>query len=325
MPGAYPLAPRSYILQNDGKGFFKDVTEQYNKSLMNPGMVTDAVWTDFNGDKKPDLIIVGEWMGIRAFLNDGKSLTEISDKCGLKDTEGWWNTIAAGDFDLDGDIDYVLGNLGLNTQFKASITEPATIYAKDFDNNGSVDAVMCYYIQGKSYPFYPKDDIQDQIPYIKKKYPTYESYANQTITDIFSPEELKDALILKASVFSSCYMENKGNDQFELSPLPREAQFSPIYAISTGDYNNDGNQDMILAGNFFGNKIQFGENDANKGLLLTGNGKGKFEVQNDIKSGLYIKGEVRDIVGITLASGENIIVFALNNDSARLYGSSQKQ
>jgi hypothetical protein len=283
-------------------------------------MVTDAVWTDFDGDKRLDLIIVGEWMGIRAFHNDGKSLTEISDKCGLKNTEGWWNTIISGDFDLDGDMDYVIGNLGLNSQVKASVTEPATIYAKDFDNNGSIDAVMCYYIQGRSYPLYGKDDLEKQIPFIKKKYPSYESYARQTITDIFSPEELRDALVLKACVFESCYLENKGNNQFELTPLPREAQFSPIYAISSGDYNKDGNPDMILAGNFFGTRIKFGEYDANKGLLLTGNGKGKFEAQSDLQSGFHINGEVRDIAEVRLATGKDILIFALNNDSARLYG-----
>ena len=191
VPDAYPLAPRSYILENNSKGYFKDVTENYNKSLMNPGLVTDAVWTDFNGDKHLDLIIVGEWMGIRVFQHDGKRLAEITDQCGLKDSEGWWNAIEAADFDLDGDMDYVLGNLGLNSQIKASVSEPATIYAKDFDNNGSVDALMCYFIQGKSYPFYAKDDLQDQLPFIKKKYPSYEAYASQTIHDIFPAEELK--------------------------------------------------------------------------------------------------------------------------------------
>jgi hypothetical protein len=320
VPLSYPLAPRSYILENNGKGYFRDVTEQYNKSLMNPGMVTDAVWIDFNGDKRLDLIIVGEWMGIRAFLNTGKNLTEISDQCGLKDSEGWWNTIMAEDFDLDGDMDYVIGNLGLNSQIKASVTEPASIYAKDFDNNGSIDAVMCYYFLGKSYPFYSKDDLQTQIPFIMKKYPSYESYANQTITDIFSAEELKGALVLKAKVFASCYLENKGNNQFELSPLPREAQYSPIYCIRSGDYNHDGNPDIILAGNFYGTRIKFGEYDANKGLLLAGNGKGKFTVLNDIESGFHINGEVRDITDVGLSSGKNILVFALNNDSVRLYG-----
>jgi hypothetical protein len=319
VPGSYPLAPRSYILENIGKGYFKDVTERYNKSLMNPGMVTDAIWTDFNNDKKMDLIIVGEWMGIRVFQNDGKYLNEITEKCGLKNSEGWWNTIVEGDFDHDGDMDYVIGNLGLNSMIKVSVSEPATIYAKDFDNNGTLDAVMCYYIKGKSFPFYGKDDLQNQLPFIEKKYPTYESYSNQTITDIFSPVELKDALVLTASVFASCYLENKGNSIFALSPLPKEAQFSPIYAITTGDYNKDGNLDMIVAGNFFGNRIKFGEYDANKGLLLTGDGKGKFTAVSDTISGFHIKGEVRDIAYIRREPGINILVFALNNDSVRIY------
>jgi hypothetical protein len=259
-------------------------------------------------------------MKIRVFQNTGNNLTEITDQCGLKDSEGWWNVIVADDFNHDGKMDYVIGNLGLNSQIKVSVSEPATIYAKDFDNNGSIDAVMCYYIQGKSYPFYAKDDLQTQMPFIEKKYPTYESYAKQTINDIFSPEELKDALVLKASVFASCYMKNKGNNQFELITLPREAQFAPIYGILSGDFNHDGNLDMILAGNFFGTRIKFGEYDANKGLLLAGNGEGEFTVLNDIESGFHINGEVRDIAYVRLSSGKNILVFALNNDSVRLYG-----
>jgi len=179
---------------------------------------------------------------------------------------------------------------------------------------------MCYFILGKSYPFYSKDDLQDQMPFIKKKYPTYESYANQTITDIFSAGELKDALVLKADQFASCYLKNKGNNQFELLQLPREAQFSPIYAIQSGDFNSDGMKDIILAGNFYGTRIKFGEYDANKGLLLTGNGKGEFSVLNDLRSGFMIKGEIRDIKYVKMSSGKSIFVFALNNDSARIYG-----
>lgn len=319
-PGSYPIAPRSYILENNGKGYFSDVTAQYNKSLLNPGMVTDAVWTDFNGDRKMDLIVVGEWMKIMIFQNSGKTLSEISDMSELKDSEGWWNTILADDFDNDGDTDYVIGNLGLNSQIKVSASEPATIYAKDFDNNGSIDAVMCYFIQGKSYPFYSKDDLQTQMPFIKKKYPTYESYANQTITDIFSAEELNKAMVLKASIFASCYLENKGDGQFKLTPLPREAQYSPIYGISSGDFNNDGNRDMILAGNFFGTRIKFGEYDANKGLLLTGNGKCDFTALSEKQSGFHINGEVRDIASVNSASGKKTFIFALNNDSVRIYG-----
>ena len=319
IPMFYPFAPRSYILENNGKGFFKDVTESYNVDLLNPGMVTDALWTDFNGDKSPDLIIVGEWMKIRAFKNKEKKLIEITDNAGLKDSEGWWNTIAEEDFDKDGDTDYVIGNLGLNSQIKASGSEPATIIARDFDNNGSVDAVMCYFIQGVSYPIYSKDDLQDQMPFIEKKYPSYESYASQTITDIFSPDQLKEALVLKASVFATCYLENKGSAGFSLKTLPLEAQLSSVYAIQTGNYNNDNNPDMILAGNFHGSRIQFGDYDANRGLLLTGDGNGSFKVISNIESGFNIKGEVRDISEVKTASDKRIYVFALNNDSVRLY------
>jgi hypothetical protein len=258
-------------------------------------------------------------MGVRAFKNTGKGLAEISEACGLEGSEGWWNSIAAEDFDRDGDTDYVIGNLGLNSRIKASAAEPVTIYAKDFDNNGSVDAVMCTYIQGKSYPVYAKDELQRQLPFIEKKYPTYESYASQTIKDIFSPEELKDALVLKAVILASCYLENKGNCRFTLSPLPAAAQLSPVHAIQTGDYNQDGNPDMILAGNFLGTRLRFGEYDAGKGLLLTGNGKGDFTALTDIQSGIYIQGEVRDIAQVSLANGKEILVFALNNDSVRLY------
>jgi hypothetical protein len=322
-PMAYPFAPRSYLLENDGKGNFKDVTGSYNKNLMNPGMVTDAVWTDFNHDGKTDLIVVGEWMGIRVFINEGSTFREISEEAGLVNTEGWWNRIAACDFDNDGDIDFIAGNKGLNSQIKVSVNEPATIYARDFDNNGSIDPVMCYFIQGKSYPFYPKDDIQTQMPFIKKKFPTYASYGNATVNDIFSPEELKGALVLKACMFESCYIENKGNNKFEIKPLPAEAQLSPVYAIKTGDFNNDGNCDVILAGNFFGAKIQFGESDAGKGLLLAGDGKGGFKAVDQERCGLLINGEVRDIAGIDLPGGKTMLVFARNNDTLRLYESTK--
>jgi hypothetical protein len=253
------------------------------------------------------------------FKNTGSSLTEITEICGLKNTEGWWNSINACDFDLDGDTDFVAGNMGLNTRIKVSISEPATIYAKDFDNNGSVDPVMCYFIQGVSYPFYSKDDLQIQLPFIKKKYPTYVSYANQTITDIFSTEEMKGALLLKATIFESSYIENMGNEKFEIRPLPREAQYFPVYGIESGDYNNDGNPDIILGGNFSGTRVKFGEQDAGKGLMLAGNGKGAFTSMKDSESGLFIRGEVRDIKEVKLSSGKSIIVFALNNNKARIY------
>jgi enediyne biosynthesis protein E4 len=319
IPESYPFSPRSYILENDGKGNFTDATEKYNKSLEYAGMVTDAIITDVNNDKKPDLIIAGEWMKIRLFLNTGRSFEEVTESCGLENTEGWWNVIHEGDFDNDGDIDFVAGNLGLNTRIKGSVAEPVTIHAKDFDNNGTIDGIMSYYILETSYPIYSKDDLQSQLPFIRKKYPDYESYSDQKLTDIFTPEELKDALVLKATLFSSSYIENKGNGQFTINPLPREAQFFPVYGIESGDYNNDGNQDLILGGNFTGTRIKFGEQDAGKGLMLEGDGKGGFTPLSDIESGLYIRGEIRDIEEVKLADGKQILVFALNNNISIVY------
>jgi hypothetical protein len=263
-------------------------------------------------------------MKIRIFRNEGRRLEEITDNCGLTNTEGWWNTIVAGDFDNDGDDDYIAGNLGLNSRIKVSPDEPSTIYARDFDNNATIDAIMSYYIKGKSYPFYAKDDLQRQMPFIKKKYPTYESYANLTINDIFSEEELSGAMIFKASNYSNCYIENRGNGQLEIRPLPREAQYFPVYGICPGDFDNDGNMDAILVGNFFGTRIKFSDYDAGKGLLLRGDGKGNFEALSDLQSGFFVRGEARDITEIKLAEGGRIIIFALNNDSVRLYRSRGK-
>jgi hypothetical protein len=325
VPEKYPASPRSYILENNGKGLFKDATEKFCKELSKPGMVTDAFWSDINNDNKPDLVIAGEWMKVRVFRNNGTSLEEITEPAGLKDTEGWWNVLYPGDFDNDGDIDFVAGNEGLNTRIKVSVKEPATIYAKDFDNNGTLDAIMCYYIQGESYPFYAKDDLQAQLPFIKKKYPTYKSYADQKLTDIFSQEELKDALILKAVLFSSCYFENKGGEKFEIRPLPAEAQYFPVYGIISDDFNNDKVTDLIVAGNFTGTRIKFGEQDAGKGLLLTGTSKGEFTPLNDLQSGIFIKGEVRDITEVKSASGKKLIIFARNNNSTVTYTPNDNQ
>jgi len=318
-PGLYPMAPRSYILENDGNGHFEDVTISKNNGLLNPGMVTDAVWTDFNGDGFSDLIIVGEWMSVMMFQNDGSKLSEINSQSWMDNSYGWWNRIIAADVDQDGDDDYILGNFGLNSEFKASIEEPVSIYANDFDNNGVVDAVMCYYIDHENYPFYSKHDLNAQIKNIDAKYPTYESYADQKITDIFSEEKLKEALFLKATNFSSSFLENKGNNQFELSALPLSAQLSPIYGIQSGDFNNDGYMDLILAGNFYGSRIKFGRYDANRGVLLLGDGAGHFKDVPNFESGLDINGEVRDITIIKTALKNNLLIFLQNNDQAQFY------
>jgi len=325
IPGKYPFAERSYILENNGNGKFADKTKEVSLKLANPGMVTDALWSDYDGDGNFDLLLVGEFMSIRAFKNSNGKLSELTSLSGLSDSEGWWNTIKEGDFDGDGDMDYILGNLGLNSQLKASVMEPVEIYAKDFDNNGSIDPILCSYIDGHSYPVFSKDDLLGQLSMLKSKYVKYSEYATEQISDIFSKEELEGATILKASTFSSSYMENLGNSQFALKPLPSEAQFAPIYAIETGDFNEDGYLDLLLAGNFFGNRVKFGRSDANKGLVLLGNGLGKFRAVDNSISGLNINGEVRDIITLSLKEKNKLIVFAKNNLDVQIFKFNKQQ
>ncbi|MCK0148357.1 VCBS repeat-containing protein, partial [Arenibacter sp. F26102] len=285
VPGKYPTSPRSYILENDGKGVFKDITASVNYDLEYPGMVTDALWTDFDNDNFIDLIIVGEWMGIRTFKNVEGKLVELAQDNGLNNSEGWWNSIEQGDFDKDGDMDYIIGNFGRNSQLKTSITEPVDLYTKDFDSNGSLDPILSSYNMGEEYPVFSKDDMVGQLSGLKAKYLSYSDYASAKITDIFSTEELKGAMVLKAKNFDTSYMENLGNGKFKLVPLPAQTQFSPIYGTLTDDIDNDGNEDIIVGGNFFGTRVKFGRYDANKGMVLFGDGKGNFRPASVMESG----------------------------------------
>ncbi|NNE75737.1 MAG: VCBS repeat-containing protein, partial [Pricia sp.] len=319
VPGQYPTTPRSYVLENDGTGHFTDITASINPALEYPGMVTDAIWSDFTGDGKDDLIIVGEFMPIRAFENIDDKLIELKEDAGLLDSQGWWNRIEQGDFDNDGDMDYIVGNFGLNSQLKASPEEPVELYAKDFDNNGSIDPILTSYVMGESYPVFSKDDLLSQLSNLKSKYVNYSDYASAQIDDIFSENELSDVEILRAKTFATSYVENLGNGKFEISQLPSSAQFAPIYGISVEDFNNDGNLDALLAGNFFGTRVKYGRYDANKGLLLLGKGNGKFDTVDALESGLNINGEVRDITVIEQADNSQIILFARNNQAIANY------
>ena len=325
VPGKYPTAPRSYILENDGKGSFTDVTAEKNPDLVNLGMVTDAIWTDIDNDNQDDLIIIGEFMAVRVFKNSNGKLTELNGDNGLQNSEGWWNAIEAADFDNDGDIDFVLGNFGLNSQLKASAEEPVRLYSKDFDSNGSIDPILCSYNMGKEYPVFSKDDLVGQLNGLKSKYVNYSDYADEQITDIFTSEELEGATILQAKNFSSSYLENLGDGKFDLRPLPTVAQFSPVYGILSKDFNDDGNLDVLLGGNFFGNRVKFGRYDANKGVLLLGDGKGNFEPMNNLESGLHIEGEIRDIVNIPGPDKTDLILFARNNAEVLVYKKTTKQ
>jgi hypothetical protein len=319
VPGKYPTAPKSYLLVNDGQGNFRERTQEIAPALEYPGMVTDAIWSDFNGDTKQDLILVGEFMGIRLFENTSEGLVEQKSPNGLENSFGWWNTISSGDFDNDGDLDYVVGNLGLNSQLKASAEEPLTLYYKDFDANGSIDPILCSYIMGESYPVFSKDDIASQLNGLKAKYVNYSDYANEQIQDILTKKELEGSGVLEAKTLATSYIENLGNGQFNILPLPSSVQFSPVYGLLVTDIDEDGNLDIVMGGNFYGSRVKYGRYDASKGSILLGNGKGGFTSVTAGTSGLSIDGEVRDIMPLELANGSQCILFARNNAALGLY------
>lgn len=317
VPGKYPLSPQSKILINDGKGNFTDGTTAVAPAVEKMGMVTDAVWVDMNKDSSPDLVVVGEWMPIKVFINSkGKLIDQSSNYVHFAST-GWWNRIYANDIDNDGDIDLIVGNCGLNAQFHVNDKEPMTLYYKDFDHNGSVDPILCYYIDGMSYPAASRDDITEQLPGLKKKFLAYKDYANATIKDLFSEDELKDAGVLKAETMQTLYLQNDGAKGFSIHGLPIEAQYAPVCAIAVADVNHDGSKDLLLAGNNTWTRIKFGRFNANHGQLFLGNGKGGFTYQPQFESGLKIRDNVRSIQPIS--GGKNIaFIFGINNAAARM-------
>tara|TARA_R110000868_G_scaffold222048_4_gene473930 strand:+ start:36813 stop:40367 length:3555 start_codon:yes stop_codon:yes gene_type:complete len=316
-PLKYPLPPNSYLLENNN-GKFTDVTNKLAPSLRKVGMVTDALWTDYDLDGDTDLMVVGEFMAIQFFENQKGKLVNSSEKTGLTFTSGWWNSINGGDFDNDGDMDYVLGNIGLNTKYRVSPNEPLTVYAMDYDKNGSMDPIMSTYKLGAEYPVHSRDDLIKQIPQMKKKFPDYASYAKATMIDVLTPREKSSSYIAKSFLFSSVYLQNNGNGKFEMKSLPVEAQFSPVYGILINDYDQDGYLDLLLSGNNYGTEVGVGRHDASKGIYLKGNGKGEFKGISALKSGLGITGDSRGAVTLKIKGGQ-AYVFGRNSDSLKAY------
>ena len=203
-------------------------------------MITDMAWADVDQDGDDDMVIVGDWMPVKIFLNTSGNFTDVSEQYGLANTEGWWHTLVAKDLDGDGDIDFVLGNHGLNSRFKASPDKPVVMYVNDFDLNGSIEQIICAYNGDKSWPVVQRDDLLKQIPSLSSKYKKYADYASQSIEDIFSPDILKRSVKLNARILQSCVLINSGKGKFDMIPLPVEAQFSPVYALFADDMDQDG-------------------------------------------------------------------------------------
>ncbi|GEO07798.1 hypothetical protein SAE01_02940 [Segetibacter aerophilus] len=316
--GSYPVTPKSLILKNDA-GKFTDVTSAYCPELQYAGMITDGLWSDFDNDGKVDLIVAGEWMPVTVFKNTGKGLVKVTNT-GLENHLGWWNSLAAGDFDNDGDIDYIAGNLGLNTNYKASVSEPITILAKDLDNNGSLDAMVFCYLKAedgttKPYPMATKDDMVSQLVSTRKKYPTYKAYAVATMDDFWSTKDRQDAIVMRANDMASSFIQNEGNGHFSIKPLPFQAQAAPVYGMVAEDFDNDGNLDVMMVGNDFGIEPYSGRHDAFMGLYLKGDGRGNFSHLTPAESGFFVKGDAKGLAQIHTAKNEDLLIATQNQDS----------
>jgi hypothetical protein len=319
VPGRYGVAPNSYLLKNE-HGILKNITEAQAPQLAAIGMVTDAEWVDLDMDNKKELIVVGEWMPITVFKNTGSGLVPSPMNKKLDKTSGWWNGIKAVDLDGDGDTDFVLGNTGLNTKFKIDSLHPATLYVSDFDKNGTQECVMAYYkSDGKLYPYYLRNDLVAQLPFLKKQFLKFADYAGKPIEDVFTAAQLQSAVTHEAYVFQTSIWRNNGNGTFTLQALPLRAQFAPVYGMLISDMNGDGQKDIFLAGNKTGLKPELGSYDANFGTVLLAQGGQSYEYCTPTFSGLFYKGEVRDVATIHTAAGSTAILLAMNNQPLKLF------
>ncbi len=328
-PWSYPKPVSSFIYRNDSKNGhikFTDVTNEVAKDLKNIGLVCDAMFTDFDNDGWPDLILAGEWMPVTFFKNDKGIFKNVTAGSGISNQIGWWNTIAAGDFDNDGDIDYIVGNLGQNSFYKATNQYPVSIYAKDFDNNGSYDAFPSLYLpasQGnptkKEFPAQTRDDIVKQMIGMRATFQNYKSYATVAMDQLLTKEQLKDALILKANNFNSCYCRNDGAGKFTLIPLPFQAQLSALNGMTVDDFDGDGNLDIVMNTNDYGTDVTVGRYDALNGLILKGDGKGNFMPQSILESGIFIPGNGKALIKLRSKNGKYLLAAGQNRGPLKVF------
>jgi hypothetical protein len=317
-PSYYGLACDQYLLINDGKGNFFDATTSVSPQLKKLGLVTDAAWFDYDQNGFTDLIIIGDWLPITVFKNDGKKLTKVENIPGLDNSEGWWNSIAAGDIDSDGDTDFVIGNLGRNSKFAPTAENPISLYVNDFDQNGSMEPIFTFTKHGQEFPLALRQDIVKQMSSLKKQFVYYKDYADKTVKDIYDSKLLEKATKQKFLEPNTILLLNQGGKGFERRALPVQAQFSPVYGIHIHDINRDNKLDIILGGNLFSVKPEVGKYDAMHGLVLTGDGTGNFSPLSSRQSGIKLGGEVRYISSLKTKKGE-LLTFIRNNDSVKFY------
>lgn len=329
MPGVFPKPDRCMLLQNN-KGVFTDVTSRYAKELLKPGIVNQAAWADVNGDGKNELTISGEWMPVKIFSYQNGQFVKTQNNIrislpakndtliSMDDFSGWWYAMKAEDIDNDGDLDLVMGNRGLNSTIKGNIQQPCTIYAKDFDGNGSYDAVLGYYIQGKCYPLFSRDQLIDQLPSMRKKFIRYRDYSGKTLDGIFTEAEKKDMDVYKTNFFESGVLINEGNNNFRFVAYPEKTQLSTVNDLVIDDMDNDGIKDILVCGNSGDAAVMVGNIDAAGALLLKGKGDGNFNSISAAASGLTVRGEARKIVYLKTGRGASVI-FLKNNEAAQVF------
>ncbi len=311
-PFSYGIPADSYILLNDGKGKFTDATAGMAPQMKSLGHVTDAQWADIDSDGDDDLMVVGEWMPITVFKNENGKLVQMSEAIGLDKTNGWWNVLKAADLDKDGDIDFVAGNHGLNSRFKAAENSPVGMYVNDFDMNGEIEQVITRYYVNVAYPIPMRHDMLSQIPSLASRIPSYTAYGHMTLDSLFDEKILQKSIVYHAYAMESSVILNLGDGTFKMMALPAEAQWSPVYALLVHDFNRDGMPDLLLGGNNSRSKPEAGIYMAGYGLLLTGQGQGRFNAADPLQSGMSIHGEVRDFSAIRV-NNETIIIAAKNN------------
>ncbi len=318
IPGYYGVSANAYILNNDGKGNFTNVTQEVAPDLPRIGMVTDMIWLDYDQDEDQDFIVVGEWMPITVFENEGGNFRLAANAITDRKSHGWWNCLKAGDLDGDGDLDLVVGNHGLNSRFSASEEKPITIYVNDFDENGTPEQLISQYNGDESYPMVLRHDLVMQMPSLKKKYLKYKDYKEQTVDDIFSSEQIRKSVKKEVYTLETSLLLNNGDGTFDLKALPKMAQFSPTYGLLVEDVDQDGILDILVGGNLYGVKPEVGRYDANYGLFLKGRGDGTFESIPSKDSGLYLKGQVRDMETIEV-NGKPLLLVAKNNERMQVF------
>jgi hypothetical protein len=319
-PGKYPRPPQSYLLQND-QGKFTDVTEKLLPTIARAGMVTDAIWTDVDQDGWPDLMLAGEWMPITIIRNDKGTLSDMTENTGLKDQKGWWYQIEAGDFDGDGDEDFIVGNIGLNNKFHPSEEKNLHVFSNDFDDNNTLDIVLSKHYKGNKVPVRGKECSTEQMPFLADKFKSYASFASSTMEDIYGREKLEEALHYQVNNFAHLYIENKGGFKFEFSELPVETQIAPVNSIVAYDFDQDGHLDVVIGGNMFESEVETPAYDAGKGLFLKGNGDGTFKTSLYMpESGLFLHRNVKAIEMIRLGAQKRPgLLIGNNNEGLEMY------